>query len=110
MIRAGFTFEHPITHNRTTVLPTEAETTGTGWLLEYHVLPQTGPIVPEHVHLTWTETFEIILIVDPLSSTHDRPVFSGSRSFQALEKLDTEFEMNWAASARQGPGSWGSWS
>jgi hypothetical protein len=51
-----------------------------------------------------------LYIVDPLSSTHDRPVFSGSRSFQALEKLDTEFEMSWAALARQGPGPWGSWS
>ena len=60
MISAGFTFEHPITHNRTTVLPTEAETTGTGWLLEFHIPPQAGPVVPEHVHLTWTETFEII--------------------------------------------------
>ena len=60
MIRAGFTYEDPITHTRTMVLPTEAETTGTGWLLEYHIPPQAGPIVPEHVHLTWTETFEII--------------------------------------------------
>ena len=60
MIRAGFTFEDPITRTRTIVLPTEAEATGTGWLLEFHVPPHTGPIVPEHVHLTWTETFEII--------------------------------------------------
>ncbi|MCA1598181.1 MAG: hypothetical protein LC769_04035, partial [Chloroflexi bacterium] len=28
-------------------------------------------------------------IVDPLSSTRDRPVFSGSRSFPALLRLDT---------------------
>jgi prolyl oligopeptidase len=31
-------------------------------------------------------------IVDPLSSTPDRPVFSGSRSFPALEKLDTDLQ------------------
>ncbi len=60
MIRAGFTYEHPITHTRVIVLETEAETNGTGWLLEVHMVPWAGPEFPEHVHLTWTETFAII--------------------------------------------------
>ena len=60
MIRASFSYEHPIMHTRTIVLETEAETNGTGWLLEHHCAPHVGPAFPEHVHLTWTETFEII--------------------------------------------------
>ncbi len=60
MIRAVFSYENPITHSRIIVLPTEAETNGTGWLLEFHMVPHAGPEIPEHVHLTWTERFEII--------------------------------------------------
>ncbi len=39
-------------------------------------------------------------IVDPLSSTRDRPVFSGSRSFPARETLDTDLKVEEAAPAR----------
>lgn len=60
MIRAGFIIENPITRGRTIVLQSDAETNGTGWLLEHHSAPHAPPNIPEHVHLTWTETFEII--------------------------------------------------
>lgn len=60
MIRAGFTIENPITQGRTFVLQSDAETNGNGWLLEHHNIPHAQPDIPEHVHLTWTETFEII--------------------------------------------------
>jgi len=60
MIQAGFTIENPITRGRTIVLKSDTETNGNGWLLEHHNIPHAPPDVPEHVHLTWTETFEII--------------------------------------------------
>ncbi|HSH78296.1 MAG TPA: cupin domain-containing protein [Herpetosiphonaceae bacterium] len=60
MIRPGFTIENPVTRLRTLVLETEAETNGGSWLVEHHSAPHAGPQIPEHVHLTWTETFEII--------------------------------------------------
>jgi mannose-6-phosphate isomerase-like protein (cupin superfamily) len=60
MIRAGFTFEHPITKTRTVVLESDAETNGMGWLLEVTRYSRLGSDLGEHLHLTWTETFEII--------------------------------------------------
>jgi hypothetical protein len=36
------------------------ETKGMGWGLEVHCVPKTLSDVPEHLHLTWTETFEIL--------------------------------------------------
>jgi len=42
------------------VLKSDAETNGLGWLLEVRRAPHAGPDVAEHLHLTWTETFEII--------------------------------------------------
>ncbi len=60
MIRAGFTIENPMTKSRTIVVEGDAETKGMGWLLEVHCAPQMRSDVPEHLHLTWTETFEII--------------------------------------------------
>jgi mannose-6-phosphate isomerase-like protein (cupin superfamily) len=60
MIEAGFVIENPITKGRTIVLKSDAETNGNGWLLEHHSIPHAPPDIPEHVHLTWTETFEII--------------------------------------------------
>lgn len=60
MIRAGFTFEHPITKTRTVVLEAEAETNGMGWLLELTRYSAAGSDLGEHLHQTWTETFEII--------------------------------------------------
>ena len=60
MIRAGFTFEHPITKTRTVVLESDAETNGMGWLLEVTRYSKLGSDLGEHLHLSWTETFEII--------------------------------------------------
>src|SRR6188474_2117381 len=60
MIRAGFTFEHPTTKTRTVVLESDAETNGMGWLLEVTRYSKLGSDLGEHLHLTWTETFEII--------------------------------------------------
>jgi mannose-6-phosphate isomerase-like protein (cupin superfamily) len=60
MIRAGFTIESPLTKSRTVVVEASEETRGMGWLLEVHCVPHAQPDIPEHLHLTWTETFEII--------------------------------------------------
>lgn len=60
MIRTGFTIDNPVTRSRTVVLASEVETKGTGWVLEAHTIPHAPPDVPEHLHLTWTETFEIV--------------------------------------------------
>lgn len=60
MIHAGFTIENPITESRVIVLEGDAETNGSGWLLESHNAPHADPDVPEHLHLTWTETFELV--------------------------------------------------
>ena len=60
MIKAGFTIESPLTKSRTVVIESDAETKGMGWVLEIHTLPQAGIDVPEHLHTTWTETFEIL--------------------------------------------------
>ncbi len=60
MIHAGFTIENPITESRVIVLRGNDETSGTGWLLEAHSVPHADPDIPEHLHLTWTETFEIV--------------------------------------------------
>jgi mannose-6-phosphate isomerase-like protein (cupin superfamily) len=60
VIRTGFVIENPNTHSRTIVLETEAETGDRGWLLEHHLPAHAASDVPEHIHMTWTETFEII--------------------------------------------------
>ncbi len=60
MIRAGFTIESPRTGSRTVVLKSDLETKGNGWELEIRCLPHAGPDIAEHLHLTWTETFEIV--------------------------------------------------
>jgi len=60
MIRAGFTIESPLTKSRTTVLESDGETGGMGWLLEVHCPPKAGPDIAEHLHLSWTESFEIV--------------------------------------------------
>ena len=60
MIRAGFSFEHPTTKTRTVVLESDAETNGMGWLLEVTRYSKLSSDLGEHLHLTWTETFEII--------------------------------------------------
>jgi hypothetical protein len=60
MIRAGFTIESPRTGTRTIVRKSDAETQGNGWDLEIHCRPHAAPDIAEHLHLGWTETFEIV--------------------------------------------------
>ena len=60
MIRKGFTIESPRTGSRTVVLKSDLETNGSGWELEIRCLPKAGPDIAEHLHLSWTETFEIV--------------------------------------------------
>lgn len=60
MIRAGFVIENPTTQSRTVVVESDAETDGTGWLLEVKCVPGARPDVAEHLHLAWMETFEIL--------------------------------------------------
>lgn len=60
MIHAGFVIENPITQSRTTVIESDAETKGLGWLLEVRCVSDAGPDITEHWHATWTEHFEII--------------------------------------------------
>lgn len=59
MITAGFAFEHPETKTRVTVLESDAETGGMGWLLEIRRYAPR-PDIAEHFHVNWTETFEIV--------------------------------------------------
>lgn len=60
MIHAGTIIENPITKSKVIVLKTEVETGGTGWFLEHHNPPHATPDIAEHLHLAWTETFEIV--------------------------------------------------
>lgn len=60
MIRAGFVIENPMTKSRTMVVESDRETEGWGWLLEVTCIPNARADIAEHVHLTWTETFEIL--------------------------------------------------
>jgi hypothetical protein len=60
MIQAGFTITSPRTGTKTVVLKSDAETNGNGWELELRCLPKAGPDIAEHLHLNWTERFEII--------------------------------------------------
>ena len=60
MIRAGFSFEHPVSGTRTVVLESDAETGGLGWLVEVTRVTSEGPDLAEHLHESWTEIFEIV--------------------------------------------------
>jgi hypothetical protein len=60
MIRVGFTTVHPFTKARSVIIETDAENGGTGFVLEVTCAGGAGPNILEHLHLTWTETFEIL--------------------------------------------------
>ena len=60
MIRAGFETTDPFTHTRAVVIKGAEETDGRGWVIEVHCPEGAPPAVLEHVHLTWSETFEIL--------------------------------------------------
>jgi quercetin dioxygenase-like cupin family protein len=60
MIRAGFETSDPFTGTRLVVIEGAEETKGRGWVIEVHCPEGAPPAVPEHVHRTWSETFEIL--------------------------------------------------
>jgi mannose-6-phosphate isomerase-like protein (cupin superfamily) len=55
-IHPGSVITNPLTTSRVTVLEMSAQ----GWLLEQRCQPNTRPDLAEHLHLMWTETFEIV--------------------------------------------------
>ncbi len=59
-IRAGFETTDPVTGTRSIVIEGAEETEGRGWVIEVHCPEGAQPSILPHVHLTWTETFEII--------------------------------------------------
>ena len=81
MIRAGFTFEHPTTKTRTVVLESDAETNGMGWLLEVTRYSKLGSDLGEHLHLTWTETFEILKGTAKYKLDGDEKIAKAGESF-----------------------------
>jgi mannose-6-phosphate isomerase-like protein (cupin superfamily) len=60
MIKANFIIDNPLTNSKTKVIESDQETKGMGWLLEVICQPNAKPDIKEHIHLSWTETFEII--------------------------------------------------
>ncbi len=60
MIGPGFETIDPRTLTRFVVLEGAAETGGRGFMVEYHCPIGAPPAVLEHLHTTWTETFEIV--------------------------------------------------
>jgi len=107
VINKGFVIRNPFANNWMKVLETEQETEGQGWLLEYHYPEKGGPDILEHIHITWTETFEIISgqctyklngqkltagagdkIVMPPRQPHIHPWNSGDTELVYLQKND----------------------
>jgi len=60
MIQAGFETTEPITKTKTVVVKGAEETEGKGWVIEVHCPPNARSSITEHLHLSWTETFEIV--------------------------------------------------
>ncbi len=60
MIQAGFETTDPFTQTRSVVVEGAEETDGRGWVIEVHCPEGARPAILEHVHLTWSETFEIL--------------------------------------------------
>lgn len=60
MIRAGFETTHPLSGIRTRLIAGAEETGGRGWIIEVRTPSGAASYLPEHFHLTWSETFEIL--------------------------------------------------
>lgn len=60
MIRAGFETTDPLTQTRSIVIKGAEETDGRGWVLDVHCPEGARPAILEHLHRTWSETFEIL--------------------------------------------------
>jgi len=81
MIHTGFTIDNPFTKSRIVVLESDVETKSNGWRVELRCQPKGRPDTGEHLHLTWTETFEII------SGTAYYKLDGSQHSAQAGEKF-----------------------
>jgi hypothetical protein len=84
MIKSGFTINNPTTGSVTTVLKSDVETDGMGWLLEIRCMPGKQSDIAEHYHTDWTETFEII------SGTAHYKLNGEQKTAQAGEKFIVE--------------------
>src|SRR5262245_61978797 len=60
MIGAGFETTDPITKTRLVILKGAKETGGRGWVTEVSCPEGAAPWGGNHLHRTWTETFEIL--------------------------------------------------
>jgi len=60
VIHPGFTIDNLFSKTHTVVLESDLETQGRSWLIEVHCQPGSRPEAGEHLHLLWTETFEIV--------------------------------------------------
>ncbi len=60
LLKAGSTTINPTTNSRWTLIESDAETGGMGFTLEVVCREGAPPDVLEHVHGTWTESFEIV--------------------------------------------------
>jgi hypothetical protein len=68
MVQAGFETTDPFTQTRTVVIEGAEETNGKGWVIEVHCPEGARPAILEHIHLTWSETFEISKALQPTAS------------------------------------------
>lgn len=84
MIRAGFTIINPLTQSRTSVLKSDAETDGRGWLLEVHCAPGMRADISEHLHTEWTERFEIVSGTAYYTLEGQRQTLEAGHSFTVL--------------------------
>jgi len=60
MIEAGFETTDLASGTRIVLVEGTQETESRGWVREVHCPEGAGPWILEHVHATWTETFEIV--------------------------------------------------
>lgn len=59
-LRAGSKAINPATGSHWEVIESDAETAGRGFTIEVRCAPNAPADILEHVHLDWTETFEIV--------------------------------------------------
>lgn len=60
MIRAGFETTDPFTGTRSVLIEGAEETGGRGLVMDVHCPEGARAHILEHIHLTWTETFDIL--------------------------------------------------
>lgn len=60
MIRVGFETTDPFTQTRSVLIQGPEEMDGRGWVIEVYCPEGAPSVISEHVHLTWSETFEVL--------------------------------------------------